>query len=277
MRLSRNPAGNPWIAAVPAVVLTLAFFAIPIFYTALLSVTDPASGAWTLANYRAVFLAALWRTILLALSAVFFATLLAYPVTYYLAFVAKPEHRTLLLLLLVAPFWTSFAIRAFSWQLVLADGGLIAWLVSKGTGFVPQFKFLYTMGASVLGLALFGTILISLFLYSVMATLDRRLIEASASLGASRLRSFFEVILPLSLPGWLTGAVLTLIICVGDYAVPSLLGGGFNPVLAQLMLSILKGTYDLPLAATFAVVLVGLVAIAALPMLTSVRHVRLQS
>lgn len=278
----RSPAGNLWYGILPAVLLVAGFFIIPIGYTISLSVQSPETGAWTLDNYHLffsnkVYTSALWRTLWLSLTVVFVSSIIAYALTYFLVFVANPKRRVLWLLLLVAPFWTSFAIRAFSWQLVLADAGLITWAIERLTGHLPQLKLLYTMGASVLGFTLFGTILISLLIFSVMVTIDQRLIEASTDLGASRVKTFREVILPLSLPGWCIGAVLTFIVCVGDYAVPTLLGGGFQPVLAQLMLSILKGTYDLPTAATFAVVLIGVVALATVPLLTAVRHVRLQS
>ena len=278
----RSPAGNLWYGIVPAVALVSAFFVVPIGYTVLLSVQSPETGAWTFDNYRnffsnTVFTSALLRTLWLSLTVVLLSSIIAFALTYFLVFIANPKRRVLWLLLLVAPFWTSFAIRAFSWQLVLADAGLITWTVEYLTGYLPQLKLLYTMGASVLGFTLFGTILISLLIFSVMITIDPRLIEASTDLGASRTRTFIEVILPLSLPGWCIGAVLTFIVCVGDYAVPTLLGGGFRPVLAQLMLSILKGTYDLPTAATFAVILVALVALATVPLLAAVRHVRFQS
>ena len=130
---------------------------------------------------------------------------------------------------------------------------------------------------AVFGLTLFGSMLITLMLFSIMVTIDKRLTEASRSLGAGHWSTFTEVILPLSLPGWAVGAALTFIISVGDYAVPTLLGGGFKPVLAQLMLSVVKGTYDLAMAATFAVILMALVIIGALPLLLLIRRgVRLQ-
>jgi putrescine transport system permease protein len=78
------------------------------------------------------------------------------------------------------------------------------------------------------------------------------------------------------LPGWIIGASLPFILAIGDYAVPSLLGGGFKPVLAQVMLSVLKGTYDLPMAATFASVLVFVIVVCVAPMLLLVRGTRLQ-
>jgi len=100
-----------------------------------------------------------------------------------------------------------------------------------------------------------------------MTAIDRRLIEASASLGGTPWAVLRDVIVPLALPGWLVGVTLTFIICVGDYAVPTLLGGGLNPVLAQMMLSTVKGTYDLPTAATMAMLLTSVVLLAALPLL----------
>ena len=183
----------------------------------------------------------------------------------------------LLLFVLVAPFWTSFMIRAFAWQLVLSDSGVIAHYLSKLLGTPVAFGFLYTMGASIFGLTLFGVMLMTLTLFSVMVTIDRRLLEANAALGGTRWRGFMEVVLPLSAPGWLIGGLLTFIVCVGDYAVPALLGGGLKPVLAQIMLSTLKGTYDLAMAATLAVILVLVIILGAIPFLLLVRQVRLQT
>jgi spermidine/putrescine transport system permease protein len=278
---SGSPISNPWVGIVPAVVLLAAFFAVPILYTIGLSFSSEAQPGFTLENYRTFFaedrlVDALSRTLILGLSVVVLSSLTAYPIAYFLAFVVTPAWRVVFLFVLVAPFWTSFTIRAFSWQLVLSDAGVIAWLASKITGFSVSLGFLYTMAASIFGLSLFGVMLITLMIYSVMITIDRRLIEANTVLGGSGWSAFREVVLPLSLPGWMIGAVLTFIIAVGDYAVPALLGGGFKPVLAQVMLSVLKGTYDLPTAATFASILVMLILLSSTPLLLLVRSVRLQ-
>lgn len=278
---SSSTVSNPWVGILPAILLMAGFFAMPIAYTIGLSFSIDAHQGFTLNNYRTFFsedrlFDALLRTQILGLSVVAISSLIAFPLAYYLAFVVTPAWRSVCLFLLVAPFWTSFTIRAFSWQLVLSDTGVIASLASMLTGLNISLGFLYTMAAAIFGLSLFGVMLITLMIYSVMITIDRRLIEANIVLGGNGWSAFREVILPLSLPGWTIGAVLTFIIAVGDYAVPSLLGGGFKPVLAQVMLSVLKGTYDLPTAATFASILVILILAACTPLLLVVRSVRMQ-
>ncbi|MCA3560868.1 MAG: ABC transporter permease [Aestuariivirga sp.] len=278
---SGSPVSNPWAGILPAILLMAGFFAVPILYTIGLSFSSDAHQGFTLDNYRTFFaearlVDALSRTLILGLSVVVVSSLIAFPAAYFLAFVVAPAWRAVCLFVLVAPFWTSFTIRAFSWQLVLSDTGVIAWLAGEITGLTVSLGFLYTMAASIFGLSLFSIMLITLMIYSVMITIDRRLIEANTVLGGSGWSAFREVILPLSLPGWMIGAVLTFIIAVGDYAVPALLGGGFKPVLAQVMLSVLKGTYDLPTAATFASILVLLILAACTPLLLVVRSVRLQ-
>lgn len=270
-----------WAGILPALMLLTALFAIPIGFTIALSFQGTAEQGAGLANYYLFFSEArltdaLLRSVLLAVLVVLISSIIAYPLAYFLVFRVHARWRLMLLFLLIAPFWTSFTVRAFSWQLVLADSGVIVWLIEKMTGLSITLGFLYTMAASIFGLSLFGVMLLTLMLFSVMITIDQRLIEANSALGGSQWHAFREIILPLSLPGWAIGAVLTYIIAIGDYAVPTLLGGGFKPVLAQVMLSVVKGTYDLPMAATFATILVLLIVIGSLPILLLVRHVRLQ-
>ena len=206
------------------------------------------------------------RSLLLAGSAVLIASLVAWPIAYFVAFVVPQRRRLGALLVLLAPFWTSFAIRAFAWQLVLSDSGLVASALELITGRSVQLGFLYSFNASVFGLALFGTMLMTLTLYSTMIAIDTRVIEASSSLGARPWQTFRDVVVPLTLPGWIAGGILTFIVAVGDYSVPTLLGGGFRPVLAQVMISTVKGTYDISMASTIAVVLIFLVFVAAAPL-----------
>ena len=281
-RRRREPVRNLWHGAALAVALVAGFFVLPIGYTAGLSLTSPGVEGLTLANYGTFFstahlTGALGRTLLLAGSVVLLSSLVAYPLSYFLVFLVGSRLRVFLLFVLIAPFWTSFMIRAFAWQLVLSDSGVIAHYLGKLLGVPVTFGFLYTIGASIFGLTLFGVMLITLTLFSVMVTIDPRLLEANAALGGTRWRGFREIVLPLSTPGWLIGGILTFIVCVGDYAVPSLLGGGLKPVLAQIMLSTLKGTYDLAMAATFAVILVLVIVAGTIPFLLLVRQVRLQT
>lgn len=275
--MRRSPISNPWPTLVPALLLAAAFFLLPIANMVRLSLTTP--DGLGLANYIAFFdqkhrAEALGRSIRLAIYATVFSGMLAWPLAFFVSFCVSVRWRVLMLLLLLAPFWTSFTIRAFSWQLVLSDNGVIAWMLSRVIGEPFALGFLYTMGASVLGLTLFGTMLTTLTLFGAMTAIDRRLIDACASLGAPPAVVFRDVIVPLALPGWLVGVTLTFIICVGDYAVPTLLGGALNPVLAEMMLSTVKGTYDLPAAATMAVMLTSVVLLAAIPILIASMFLR---
>lgn len=279
--MARAPVANLWQGILPAVILMAGFFLLPILFTLGLSLTVEGQKGLTLANYHSFLTQdrltdALLRSVFLASSVVVLATVIAWPLAWFLAFVVSPRHRILYLFILIAPFWTSFTIRAFSWQMVLADSGVIVALLGKITGTQVTLGFLYTLPASIFGLTLFGVMLISLMLFSAMVTVDKRLLEANAVLGGTGWSSLREVVLPLTLPGWIIGASLTFIIAIGDYAVPSLLGGGFKPVLAQVMLSVLKGTYDLPMAATIASVLVLVIVICIAPVLLLVRGTRLQ-
>ena len=272
---------NLWQAILPAVLLMAGFFLLPILYTLGLSLTSEWQTGLTLVNYRSFLTEdrltdALGRSLFLAFAVVAISTLIAWPLAWFLAFTVSPRRRMLYLFILIAPFWTSFTIRAFSWQMVLADSGVIAAVLGWITGAQVALGFLYTLPASIFGLTLFGVMLITLMLFSAMVTIDKRLIEANAVLGGTGWTSFREVVLPLAMPGWIIGAALTFIIAIGDYAVPALLGGGFKPVLAQVMLSVLKGTYDLPMAATFASVLIVVIVICVAPVLLLVRGTRLQ-
>jgi spermidine/putrescine transport system permease protein len=280
--MPRPPVANLWQGILPALVLMAGFFLLPILYTLGLSLTTEGEAGLTLVNYHRFWgedtlTDALLRSLFLALSVVVIATLFAWPLAWYLAFCVSVRHRVLLLFILVAPFWTSFTIRAFSWQMVLADSGIVGTALRWVVGPDVSLGFLYSLLASVFGLGLFGIMLVTLMVYSSMVTIDRRLIEANAVLGGTGWTAFSEVVLPLALPGWIIGAALTFIVAVGDYAVPTLLGGGLRPVLAQVMLSVLKGTYDLPMAATLASVLVLVILLCVAPLLLLVRGTRLQS
>ena len=206
------------------------------------------------------------RSVQLAAIATVISSIVSWPLAFFLAYSIPPRFRVVALLILIAPFWTSFTIRAFSWQLVLSDNGVIAASLSYIAGEPVSVGVLYTMAGSILGLTLFGTMLTTLTLFGAMTAINQNLLEASASLGAKSWSIFRDIVMPLATPGWLVGTTLTFVICVGDYAVPTLLGGGLKPVLAQLMLSTVKGTYDLPNAATMAMVLMFIVFLSAIPM-----------
>ena len=278
--MRRAPAGNPWLLVLPALLLVTVLFLSPIMNMVILSLKTPQG--LSIQNYKNFFLTphltdAMLRSVQLAAIATFISSIVSWPLAFFLAYIIPPRLRVVALLLLIAPFWTSFTIRAFSWQLVLSDNGVVAASISYIIGEPVSVGVLYTMAGSILGLTLFGTMLTTLTLFGSMTAINQNLLEASASLGAKSWSIFRDVVMPLATPGWLVGTTLTFVICVGDYAVPTLLGGGLKPVLAQLMLSTVKGTYDLPNAATMAMILMFIVFLSAIPMMLHILVRRKQS
>ena len=217
-----------------------------------------------------------FRTLNLAFFCDIFFNFIVFSVSLFHMLCNKQKIQNFNTTIIGCAFLTSFTIRAFSWQLILSDKGVITWFINLFINYQLKLNFLYSMKASIFGLSLFGIMLTTLLLFNSMITIDKRLIEANSDLGGNKYTEIKNIILPLSLPGLIIGSVLTFIIAIGDYAVPTLLGGGFKPVLAQLMLSTIKGTYDLNTAATMALVLVFVIIIACVPLLSLIKQTRFE-
>jgi spermidine/putrescine transport system permease protein len=188
----------------------------------------PAGGyspAFTFDNY--LNLPARGKAILNTLTLAPLATLLtavaAYPVAYFLAVKVDPRWRLALLVLVMAPFWTSQLLRYYAWILILGSKGIPSWLAVIG---IPDLRIINTPYAVLIG-AVYGFLpLMVPPIYVSLEKLDKRLLEASADLGATPWRSFLQVTLPMSLPGVATGSMLVFILLMGDYILPQFLGGG---------------------------------------------------
>jgi spermidine/putrescine transport system permease protein len=188
----------------------------------------PAGGyspAFTFENY--LNLPARGKAILNTLTLAPLATLLtavaAYPIAYFLAVKADPRWRLALLVLVMAPFWTSQLLRYYAWILILGAKGIPSWFAVIG---IPDLRIINTPWAVLIG-AVYGFLpLMVPPIYVSLEKLDKRLLEASADLGATPWRSFLQVTLPMSLPGVATGSMLVFILLMGDYILPQFLGGG---------------------------------------------------
>ena len=276
LQKDRRIMGNPWYGLVPAVSYLLFFYLIPVIYLLSRSFkTTQGSGIQfspgiTLSNYVDFFTTktnylAYARSIGISLLVVLLASIIAYVVAYTIVFLIPKRYQQLTLLLIIAPFWTSFVIRAFAWQLLLAEAGPISiFLQNIGVG---SLKILNTHIATIIGLTVFGTMMLTLNLYSVMENINPNLLAAAADLGARRWSTFKEVVFPLSRPGLLIGAVLTFIISFGDYVVPSLLGGGVRIVLSQAMVGAMTTSFNIPRASTYAMIMLVTILIVTLPVL----------
>ena len=149
--------------------------------------------------------------------------LIAYPLAYFLALKAHPKWRTLLLILVIVPFWTSILIRSYAWIFILGGRGIPALLDMAG---LTGIRLINTQFAVLVGIV-YGYLPLMVFpIFVSLERLDKRLLEASADLGSPPWRSFLQITLPLSLPGMATGCMLVFILLMGEFLIPAMLGGG---------------------------------------------------
>ena len=200
------------------------------------------------------------------------SVLLAYPLAWIIAMQVPPRWQRLALLLALLPFWTSYVIRSYAWLLVLGQKGVInSALLGLGVIAAP-LEIASTRSATVIGFVHFFVMLLTLTIYSSLIQLPPNYARAAADLGADGWRTFRHVILPLTLPGVITGAFLTFVLCIGDYITPQILGGNNELTLPQLIMLQLGRRGDFPMASAMSVILMGVVTLA---YLASARWLRL--
>ena len=203
------------------------------------------------------------NTLMLAPVGAMLCLVVAYPVAYYLALRTEPRHRLLLVSLIVVPFWTSLLVRTYAWMYILGSRGLPNLLDMIG---LPDIRMLNTPGAVLVGIVYGYLPLMIMPIYVSLEKLDRRLLDASADLGARPLSTFLGVTLPLSMPGVMTGTALVTILLLGEYLIPQLLGGGkvffIGNALVDLFLQSRNWPFGSAIAVTLVVVVVVVLAIA---------------
>ncbi|MBY6142370.1 ABC transporter permease, partial [Leisingera daeponensis] len=203
------------------------------------------------------------RSIAIAGAVTMATVALAYPIAYFIAF--RTRKKTLWLLLITIPFWSSYLLRVFSWKLILGFNGVMnSALISLGLIEEPLTFLLYNEFAVVLTLAHAWAPFAILPIYVSLQKIDRALLEAATDLGCSRLERFFRVTLPLSVPGIIAGSLIIFIPTVGDYVTPSLVGGSQGKMIANLIQVQFGPANNWPLGATLslaAMASVGLVAV----------------
>ncbi|NUT43892.1 MAG: ABC transporter permease [Thermoactinospora sp.] len=182
------------------------------------------------------------------------ALLLGYPTAYVIANLPR-KWKTIALVAIVLPFWTSFIIRMYALTILMSGPGLINSLL--GT----EFELLYNEGAIVVGLLYSYLPLMVLPLYSSIERLDPQLLEASANLGASRATTFRRVTLPLTLPGAMTGALFVFVPSFGNFVIPELLGGGKSLMVGNLIQTEFLKARDWPFGSTLALALIAVLLV----------------
>jgi len=183
--------------------------------------------AWHDFLHSSVYLRLFWKSVKLSLTVSAIIVLLAYPLAYYLA-LSGTKRKYILLLLLIAPFLTSYLLRVLAWKVILGNQGAVNtflfWTGLRSPDH-PLSQLLYSRFAVMLVLGYIWLPFVALPIFVSLESLDRRLLEAATDLGASRWQGFFRVTLPLSAPGVVAGFLFVFIPTVGEFVTPSLVGG----------------------------------------------------
>ena len=242
----------------------LAFFALPLLFLVVISFWSVRNfqltpgfsiDNWVTMLTRDAFWSAYSYTWKLALATAISATLFALPAAYSIAFHLGHRARTVAIMLLVIPFFTSYLVRAYAWQIFLSDNGIINALIAPlGVGPLPMLNTAFGSWVGYLTLCMPLVVLIQCM---GMMQIDRSLIEAARNLGAGPWRTLLEVVIPSIKASIVVASLFAFILSFGDFVSPTYLGGGASPTLSNLIIDTVKSGQQWPRAAVVAICMIG--------------------
>ena len=273
--------GRSFISAIPTLWL-LVFFLIPFIVVAKISLSEPAiarppylpiwewvDGALNISlnfgNYLfllddPLYVNAYIESVTIAALSTVFALLIGYPMAYVIAR-ASDRYRSLLLMLIILPFWTSFLLRVYAWIGILKNQGVINhFLINLGLIDGP-ITMLQTDFAVYVGIVYTYLPFMILPLYANLVKLDQSLIEAASDLGARPVTAFLTVTLPLSIPGIIAGSLLVFIPAIGEFVIPAILGGPDTLMIGKVLWNEFFSNRDWPVASAVAIVMLIVVVL----------------
>lgn len=263
----------PWLLLTPSLLFLLLFLLVPLLLlfdqslTSVDSLLNPLPG-YSLAQYVTVFtdpqyLHALWTTLWVSLLTAAITVLLAWPAAWLLVATQRRGWRTLLYIILISPLLTSVVIRTFAWIVLLAQNGLINGFLLF-TGLIPQpLSLLWNMNAVIIAYVQVMLPFAVLPLITSINEISPSLRLAAMSLGATPAMTFRRVVLPLTLPGMLTGFIIVFSLAAGSYITPLLIGGRLQPLLPITIYQQAMQIANLPLAAALSLTLLVITLIVA--------------
>ena len=264
--MKRRKHTGVWLMLAPLYIFTLLFVAGPLIYMVVLSFQQRAEvwgvvHTFTLENYKniltPVYLQTFAESFKLALTSTALITLIGYPFGYFMAKLSAAWKKRLMLLIMI-PFWTNSLIRLYGWIIIFrANGTLDKALMGLGLTDSP-LKLLYTYPAVVVGMVYALLQFMILAVYSSAEKMDWSLVEAARDLGALPLRAFCTVTLKLTLPGLLSGIILTFIPSMGLFFIADILGGNKVVLVGSLIQDQLMKAHNQPFAAALSLVLMVL-------------------
>ena len=257
---------------IPYVIWMALFVVAPIIMVVIYAFSS-ADGGFTLSNFAKMgtYAVVFTRSFKLAIIATIICLLIGYPVSYIMS-KEGPRFQRIAMVLIMLPMWMNFLLRTYSWMAILENNGLLNQLFQKiglialynsifGTD-LQFFRMINTQGAVVLGMVYNYLPFMILPIYSVIVKMDNSLIEAARDLGANSFNVFRRVILPLSLPGVLSGITMVFVPSVSTFAISKMLGGGTELLLGDLIeQQFLGGAYNPQLGAAISLVMMIIVVI----------------
>ena len=254
-------------------VIWMALFVVAPIIMVVIYAFSAADGGFTLANFAKMgtYAVVFTRSFKLALIATLICLLIGYPLAYIMS-KEGPRFQRVAMVLIMLPMWMNFLLRTYSWMSILENNGLLNQLFQKiglialynnlfGTN-IEYFRMMNTQGAVVLGMVYNYLPFMILPIYSVIIKLDPSLLEAARDLGANTFNVFRRVILPLSLPGVLSGITMVFVPSVSTFAISKMLGGGTELLLGDLIeQQFLGGAYNPYLGAAISLVMMIIVVI----------------
>jgi spermidine/putrescine transport system permease protein len=253
----------------PAMAWLIFFMFLPLLIMLIFSFGTMTGGSmslstkYTLHNYLRMtqsflYLKVLWNSFKLAAIVVGICLLMGYPTAYLLATRSHLAKFVLLCLMLV-PFWTSVLLRSYAWMLMLQDSGAVNSLLMGFYLIKSPLHILWTEGAVVLACVQIYLPFMVIPLYAVLEIHNWKLVEAAKNLGANKARAFWEITLPLSVPGLIVGTLFVFVPMMGEFLIPSMLGGTSFPVTSQVIESNFGITFNWPLGCAVAIILSALI------------------
>jgi ABC-type spermidine/putrescine transport system permease subunit I len=265
LRPKRVRHGRAIAALAPFTILVSALVVFPLCFVALVSFYRPSTAAlWepalTITNYERLlldphYLRLIWDTIRIGIETTLCCCVLGYILAYFLAR-SRSRYIALYVLLLVAPMMVSTVIRTFGWIIVLGQNGVLNNLLMKLPLFTEPVGFMYTEFAVVLGLTSLLLPYMVLPLMSAIESIPRALEEAASNLGASKLQTFLKIVLPLSIPGLISGSMLVYLVAISALVVPALMGAPKVRMLGNQIYDSVLVSFNWPFASATSMIII---------------------
>ncbi|NLB61161.1 MAG: ABC transporter permease [Clostridiales bacterium] len=245
----------------PYIVWMIIFIVVPmlfIFYSAFIQDGHFTTEFVNQALETPLYISVLIRSIVVALIATALCLLIGYPVAYILSNMKKST-AAILSMFFILPMWMNFLLRTYAWQVILADNGVLNMLLTT-LGFAKG-SFMYTQGAVLLVTVYNFLPFMILPIYTILSKIDRSHIEAAHDLGANSANTFFKVVLPLSVPGVVSGITMVFIPAITTFAISRLIGGKKYPLYGDLIEDKIVASGNLGLGSVLSIILLVLVII----------------